>query len=43
MKGSVDGSRINSMNEGSKLMSYFYPEVCTLYDGFLKGKEVSSK
>ena len=43
IEGRVDGARISTLNETDNLLSYYYPDAKTLYELFLKGKEVSSK
>lgn len=39
----MDGARINVLNKSDELVSYFYPNVRTLHDLFVKGQELSSE
>ncbi len=38
----IDGARISSMNPTDQTLTYHYPDAQTLYEIFLKGKEISS-
>ncbi len=41
-KGRTDGARISNLNETDKLFTYYYEDGKTLYELFLKGKQLSS-
>lgn len=41
LEGRTDGARINTMNKSDELFKYFWPDVKTLHQSFLKGKEKS--
>lgn len=38
----TDGARISTLNKTDKLFNYFYEDTKTLYEVFLKGKELSN-